>query len=102
MNNGQEALGSECPKKQALLALPVVDKLAAYRAVHALRSFPQIVNLQWGPVFAEAVGKHPVGALHTTQIDDCASVSLHAADTLDGYGIVRVILYFGFDDAKIP
>ena len=36
MNDGEEAVGGESPKEQALPALPVIDKLAAYGAVHSL------------------------------------------------------------------
>src|ERR1700683_2987371 len=102
MDDGEEAVGGENPQKQALLAIPVVDKLAAYGAVHALRSLSQIVNLQRRPVFAEAVGENTVSGLGGTEIDDLVSDRLDASDALDCQRLARVILHFGFYRAERP
>src|SRR5271154_2381396 len=100
MNDGQEAVGGERPKEEALVGLPVIDKLAAHGAVHALRSFAQIINLQRGPVFAEAVGENSVGALRAAEVDDGVSEGLNASNTLDCYRFAGMILYLGFDNTK--
>src|ERR1700722_10759789 len=100
MNDGQEAVRSESPKEQALLALPVVDELAAHGPGHYIGSFSQIVNLQRRPVLTEAVRKNSVGALQASEIDDFVSDGLDASDTLDGYRIGAVVLYLSLDDTK--
>src|ERR1017187_7562566 len=99
MNDGEEAVGSESPEKQALLASPVVDQLAAHGPVHPRGSFSQIVNLQWRPVLAEAVGENSVGARQATEIDDLVSDGLDASDALDCYRIACAILYLSLDGA---
>ena len=101
MNDRKQSVGSESSEKEALLAFPVIDELAADGAMHSLRSFPQIVNLQRRPILAETVREDAVGALCATEIDNLVSNRFDAADALDSHRIPSVILYALLDNPKM-
>src|SRR5579862_4689182 len=100
MNNGEKAIGSKSSKKQTLRALPVVNKLAAHGAVHTLRRFSQIINLQGRPVLAETVGENSISTLGAAEIDNFVSYRLDAAKTLDRHRISCVIFNLNFNRAE--
>src|SRR5207248_8908118 len=82
MKNGEQLVGAERAKKNALFALLVVNCLTSDGKVHALRSFTQIVNLKRRPVFAETVGQNAVGAGTPVKIENRVAQRFHAAKAL--------------------
>ena len=99
MHQGQKPAGSQRAKKQALLALPVVDELAPYATMHPAGRLPEIENLEVRPIFAKTVGKDPVGRCAATQIHERLTDCLHAADCLYSDRFPCAVVYLHLDGA---
>src|SRR5580704_3841236 len=92
MKIDQQFVGSERADEKTLLALAVVNHLAADGAMHALRRFTEIVELHRRPVFAEAVRDYSVGGGRATEIQQRVAHSIDCARGFKLERFFRVIL----------
>ena len=70
MQDGEPSFRGERSQKQALAALPVVDKLAAHGQMEALVGLREITNLHVRPVFAETVGQYAVRGWRAVEVHE--------------------------------
>src|SRR5262245_41908970 len=97
MEDRQETIRGESAKKQALLAVAVVDELAAYSPVHPTRGLAKIVDFEIGPIFAETVRQHTVSRGLATEIYYGLSNCVDRTNCLNAYLFSCRILYLHLD-----
>src|ERR1035437_3089809 len=89
--NGHEAVGGQRPRKEALMTLPIVDKLTADAAIHLSPSFAQIMDGDVRTVLAVAVGKHAVLKSRAAQIESGISRCRNGANRCDRDRLTRTV-----------
>src|SRR5437763_17075828 len=78
--NSQEAIRCECAKKQALLALAVINELASDSEMHSARRAVEIVDDQVGPILAKTVGEDPIVRRRSAKVENRVARRIHTAD----------------------
>src|ERR1035438_2547483 len=81
--NGEKSVRGERPQKQALMAPPIVDELAADCAMHLLLGVREVTDGDGWPVLAETVGENSIVEDRSSQVDNRSLGCVQGANALD-------------------